>query len=332
MRALLSEEAGGPETLVFRDVPEPSVGPGDLLVRVKAFGINFPDGLIIRDKYQIRPPRPFSPGSEIAGIVEAVGSSVARFAHGDHVLARLGWGGMAEMVAVAQERCLRIEKSMPFEDAAGFIFTYGTAYHALVDRALLKSGDTVLVLGAAGGVGLAAVQVAKALGADVVAAASSADRVALARANGADRGVVYPRGPFGPDDARLLAAAFKAACSAGGANIIVDPIGGPYAEPALRAVAHNGRYLVVGFVAGIPSVPLNLPLLKSSTIVGVEWGSFVRGDPAAAEAQGVALLELYRQGRLKPVISKTFAFSDAPIAIAQLEGRSATAKIIVSLN
>ena len=328
MRALLSVDAGGPESLVFRDVPEPECGPTDVLVQVKACGINFPDSLIIRDKYQIKPPRPFSPGSEIAGVVEEVGTSVTRFARGQHVLARLGWGGMAEKIAVAQERCLRIDDDMPFEDAAAFIFTYGTAYHALVDRAGVKAGETVLVLGAAGGVGLATVQIAAALGATVIAAASSEERVALACANGATRGVVYPREA---ENQRGLAALFKEACGPAGADIIVDPMGGPFAEPALRTIARNGRYLVVGFVAGIPSIPLNLPLLKSSSIVGVEWGSFVRADPVAAERQGDALLNLYRQGKIKPVISETFAWADATSAIARIEQRTSKGKQVVRI-
>ena len=332
MKALVSVEAGGPESLVFLDVPEPAIGPTDLLVRVKACGINFPDGLIIRDKYQIRPPRPFSPGSEISGVVEKVGPAVTKFAPGEHVLARLGWGGMAEKIAVAQERCLRIDDDMPFEAAAAFIFTYGTAYHALIDRAGLKAGDSVLVLGAAGGVGLATVQIASALGANVTAATSSEERTALAKAHGAVRGIVYPRGPFSPEDSRRLAASMREACGLSGANIIVDPIGGPFAEPALRAIARNGRYLVVGFVAGIPSIPLNLPLLKSSSIIGVEWGSFVRADPVAAERQGDALLAFYRQGKIKPVVSQRLAWANAPLAIAQLEQRATTGKLVVLLD
>ena len=262
MKALISVAAGGPETLVFRDMPEPNFGPSEVLVRVKACGINFPDGLLIRDKYQIRPPRPFSPGSEISGVVEAVGSAVTRFAPGDHVLARLGWGGLAQTVAVAQERCLIIDKTMPFDEAAAFIFAYGTAYHALVDRGTLKPGDVVLVLGAAGGVGMAAVGIAKALGATVVAAASSAEKRDVAIAGGADRGVVYPRDMLTTDQSRDLALAFKEACGAAGADIVVDPVGGAYTEPALRTTARNGRYLVIGFVAGIPSIPLQSALAE----------------------------------------------------------------------
>ena len=332
MKALISPTAGGPETLVFRDLPEPEIGPNELLVRVKACGINYPDGLIIRDKYQIKPPRPFSPGSEIAGIVEKVGAGVTRFAIGQRVLARLGWGGMAEQIAVSQDRCTRIDDAMPFDEAAAFIFTYGTAYYALVTRGGLTPGDTVLVLGAAGGVGLASVQVARALGARVVAAASSEARVAVAVANGAERGVLYPRNLPGTSELRDLSKRFKDACGEAGATIVVDPVGGPYAEPALRAMAPGGRYLVVGFVAGIPSIPLNLPLLKSCSIVGVEWGSFVRGNADAANAQAEALLELYRGGKLSPVISERFEFEDAPAAIAQLEDRTSTGKVVVTFR
>lgn len=252
MKAVLSRDAGDPETLVLAELPEPVPGPKEVLVAVKACGINFPDALLIQDKYQIRPPRPFAPGSEISGVVAQVGAGVVRFQPGQHVIGRLGWGGLAERVAVPEDRCIAIDAEMPFEQAAAFIFTYGTAHYALVDRGEVMPGETVLVLGASGGVGIAAVQTAKALGARVIAAASSAERLAVALANGAERGVVYPRSLDNKDAARALAAEFKEACGATGADVVLDPVGGPYAEPALRAMARNGRYLVIGFTAGIP--------------------------------------------------------------------------------
>lgn len=332
MKAILSQGAGGPEGLLLSDVPEPVPGPTDVLVAVKACGINFPDGLLIRDKYQIRPPRPFSPGSEISGIVERIGSSVKRFQPGQHVIGRLGWGGLAQKVAVPEERCIAVDPVMPFDQAAAFIFTYGTAYYALVDRGHLAPGETVLVLGASGGVGVAAVQTARALGARVVAAASSPERLAVALANGAEQGVVYPRSLIGQDASRALAAELKQLCGATGADVIVDPVGGPYAEPALRSIARDGRYLVVGFTAGIPAIPLNLPLLKSCSVVGVDWGAFVRSDVTGADSNAGSALALYRAGKLSPVVTERFSLADAPAAIARLESRTTTGKIVVAID
>jgi NADPH:quinone reductase len=332
VKALLSHGAGGPETLVLTDVPEPEPGANEVLVAVRACGINFPDGLLIRDKYQIRPPRPFAPGSDIAGIVARVGTSVTGFRPGQHVIGRLGWGGLSQMVAVPEDRCVAIDAAMPFDQAAAFIFTYGTAYYALVDRGHLSAGETVLVLGASGGVGIAAVQTAVALGAHVVAAASSHERLSVALANGAACGVVYPRSFTGKDAGRALAAEFKQLCGPPGADIVLDPVGGPYAEPALRAVARDGRYLVVGFTAGIPAVPLNLPLLKSCSVVGVDWGAFVRGNPTGAASNAAAALALYRAGKLAPQISERFTLAEAPAAIARLESRAATGKLVVMID
>jgi NADPH2:quinone reductase len=332
VKALLSRDTGGPETLVLADIPEPEPGPNEVLVAVRACGINFPDGLLIRDKYQIRPPRPFAPGSEIAGIVARVGISVTRFQPGQHVIGRLGWGGLSQMVAVPEERCIAIDAEMPFDQAAAFIFTYGTAHYALVDRGHLVPGETVLVLGASGGVGIAAVQTARALGARVVAAASSRERLSVAVANGAAGGMVYPPFLNDKDAGRALAAEFKELCGPSGADLVLDPVGGPYAEPALRAVARNGRYLVVGFTAGIPVIPLNLPLLKSCGVVGVDWGAFVRGDPAGASANAASVLTLYRAGKLEPQVSERFTLTEAPAAIARLESRAATGKLVVMID
>lgn len=317
---------------MLAELPEPVPGPKEVLVAVKACGINFPDALLIQDKYQIRPPRPFAPGSEISGVVAQVGAGVARFQPGQHVIGRLGWGGLAERVAVPEDRCIAIDAEMPFEHAAAFIFTYGTAHYALVDRGEVMPGETVLVLGASGGVGIAAVQTAKALGARVIAAASSAERLAVALANGAERGVVYLRSLDNKDAARALAAEFKEACGATGADVVLDPVGGPYAEPALRAMARNGRYLVIGFTAGIPAIPLNLPLLKSCSVIGVDWGAFVRGDPAGAQTNAASALELYRAGKLSPLVSERFTLAEAPAAIARLKSRTAIGKLVVMMG
>src|SRR5690606_1314684 len=280
LRALLSTRPGGPETLELTELPDPAPGAGEVVVRVRAVGVNYPDVLIIEDRYQFRPERPFAPGGEVAGQVEAVGAGVSNLKPGDRVLAMPGWGGMVERLAVAADRCLKIPDAMPFEEAAAFVMTYGTSYYALKDRAGLKAGEALLVLGAAGGVGAAAVELGKAMGARVIAAASSEDKIAFARQLGADDGLVYPRGELDKAASKALAGAFKTACAPDGADVVYDAVGGGYAEPALRAMNWNGRYLVVGFPAGIPSIPLNLTLLKSVQIVGVFWGAHVAREPA----------------------------------------------------
>lgn len=331
MKAMLSRTPGGPETLTIGDVEEPVAGPGQLLVRVAAVGVNFPDSLIISDRYQARPPRPFSPGGEVSGVVEAAGDGVADFAPGDRVIAVTIWGGMAEKVAIDAWRCVRIPDRMPFDEAAAFLLTYGTSYHALVDRARLKAGETLLVLGAAGGVGLAAVEIGKALGARVVAAASSRKKVDLALQRGADAGVVYdPRLAEG-EGQRALAAELKKICGENGADVIYDPVGGPYTEPALRSIAWLGRYLVVGFPAGIARLPLNLPLLKGCDVLGVFWGGAMERDPARLTQALDELFDLYLRGAVKPMISARFPFEQGGDAIAELASRRATGKIVVTI-
>ena len=328
MRALLSKAPGGPDTLVLEEVPDPRPGPGEALIRVGACGVNFPDVLIIEDKYQVRPERPFSPGAEVAGTVEALGEGVSGLAVGDRVIGSVPNGGMAEKLAVAAERCTPIPDAMPFEEAAAFLMTYGTSYHALKDRAGLQAGETLLVLGAAGGVGLAAVEIGRAMGARVVAAASSDEKVALAVSRGAAHGVVYPAEVT---DKRALATLFKEACGETGADVIYDPVGGDYSEAALRAVAWAGRHLVVGFPAGIPKLPLNLPLLKSCQVVGVSLGGFWRKDPAANAANNRALVALYEAGKVRPHVSARYPLERAPEAIARLAARTAQGKIVVTI-
>jgi NADPH2:quinone reductase len=329
MKGLLSRQAGGPETLVLEDVAESAPGPGEVKVAVRACGVNFPDLLIIQDLYQTKPPRPFIPGGEIAGVVEAVGEGVDKVRPGDRVLMSPVSGGMAEKVVGPATNCWQIPDAMPFDEAAALLLTYGTSQHALHDRAQLCAGETLLVLGAAGGVGLAAVQLGKAGGARVVAAASSPEKLALARDRGADEGVHYPPGPLDKSAARALTDRFKAACGPNGAQVIFDPVGGDYTEAALRAIGWQGRHLVVGFTAGIPKLPLNLTLLKSCQIVGVYWGEFTQRFPAQHASNVAALMALYREGRIKPAVTERFPLQRAATAIARLGSRDVRGKVVV---
>jgi NADPH:quinone reductase-like Zn-dependent oxidoreductase len=332
MRALLSESPGGPETLVLRELPDPVAGPGEVLVRVSACGVNYPDVLIIEDKYQVRPHRPFAPGAELAGTIEAVGPGVSGLRPGDRVIGSVTSGGMAEKALVTAARCLPIPDAMPFDEASAFVLTYGTSYHALKDRAALKPGETLLILGAAGGVGLAAVELGRAMGARVVAAASSEDKVDLARRHGADDGLVYGLGPFDKAGSKALADEFKRVSGEGGANVIYDPVGGDYAEPALRAVAWEGRYLVVGFPAGIPRLPLNLTLLKSCDVCGVFWGAFAARDPQANAAHIQTLFRLWDEGRIAPKVSRTWPLEQGAEAINWMAARKAVGKLVVTVG
>ena len=333
MKALLSKAVGGPENLVLEDVPSPEAKPGFVVVSVKAVGVNFPDVLMIEDKYQFKPARPFAPGGEFAGVVKSVGEGVTHVKPGDRVLGNSGWGGMAEELLLESARLVKIPDAMPFDDAAAFIMTYGTSYHALKDRADMKPGQTLLVLGAAGGVGLAAVELGKHMGARVVAAASSQEKVDLCLAHGADVGVVYPRGPFDRDGQKALAEQFKAACGPNGADVIYDPIGDAYAEPALRAIAWEGKYLVVGFAAGeIPKIPLNLALLKGCDIVGVFWGAWQAKNPERHLKSIAELLAMYAAGKIKPHISGRFPLSQGADAIKHLASRQAMGKVVVTFD
>jgi NADPH2:quinone reductase len=332
MKALLSKSVGGPETLVLEDVPSPKPKPGFAVVSIKAIGVNYPDVLIIEDKYQFKPARPFAPGGEVSGIVKEVGEGVTHVKPGDRVLGNTGWGGMAEELALEASRLIKIPDAMPFDEAAAFIMTYGTSYHALKDRGHLKTGESLLVLGAAGGVGLAAVELGKAMGARVIAAASSEEKVALAVGHGAESGVVYPMGPFDRDGQKALADLFKGAVGPTGVDLIYDGVGGDYAEASLRSMAWEGRFLVVGFPAGIPRIPLNLALLKGCDIVGVFWGTAVARDPAGHQRNVKELLALYAEGKIKPHVSEHFPLSRAGEAIAHLASRKAMGKVVVTVD
>jgi NADPH:quinone reductase-like Zn-dependent oxidoreductase len=332
VKALLSTAAGGPETLKLTELPDPVPGKGQLLVRVKACAINYPDVLIIEDKYQFKPPRPFAPGGEIAGIVEAVGEGVEGWSEGDRLISMLGHGGLSEKVLVDARMALPLPPERSFEEGAALILTYATSIHALLDRGKLKEGQTLLVLGAAGGVGIAAVELGKAYGARVVAAVSSEEKAAAAREAGADDVLIYPGGPFDKEQSKALAQQFKEAVGPHGADLIYDPVGGDYAEPALRSIGWEGRYLVVGFPAGIPKLPLNLTLLKSCDICGVFWGAFAARDPKANAAHIRTLFRLWSEGRIAPKVSRSWPLAEGGEAIAYMAARKAIGKLVVTMD
>lgn len=331
MKTLLSRLRGGPDTLVLEEVPSPQPAPGSVIVSVRTCGINYFDSLIIEDKYQLKPPRPFAPGSEIAGVVARVGAGVTRFKPGDRVAAILPFGGLAEEVAVDSQRLVAIPASMPFDDAAGLLMNYGTAYYALHNRGRLRAGDRLLILGAGGGIGLAAVELGKSHGAYVIAAASSEEKTSLAREHGAQATVTYPTAVANKEEARALTDALKKACGPNGADVVYDGVGGSYAEAALRSIAWDGRFLVIGFPAGIPQMPLNLVLLKSAQVIGVSYGAAQTRDPAMGDAINQSLLELYVAGKIRPLISERFALAQGGAAIRRLARRESHGKVVVTV-
>ncbi len=331
MRALLSTQTGGPETLVMGDLPEPAATPGIVVIAVKACSINYPDTLMIVDLYQFKPQRPFAPGGEIAGIVDAVGEGVSGFAVGDRVIGLCGNGGLTEKVAVQAFNCFKMPDAMSFEDGSAMLMTYGTSAHALRDRGHMKAGDSVLVLGGAGGIGISAIELAKAYGGRVVAGVSSEAKADIARKAGADDVIVYPYQPLDKDTSKGLADAFKKAAGGDGFNIVYDTVGGDYSEPAVRAIAWEGKFLVVGFPAGIAKLPLNLTLLKSCDVCGVFWGAFAARDPKRNHANIAELFDLYAEGKIKPVISEVFPLERAGEAIARLGDRKAVGKLVVTI-
>mgnify|MGYP000669286388 FL=1 len=332
MKAIQTHAVGGPETLTLDEIDVPTPGKGEVLVAVKACAINYPDTLMIRDLYQFKPERPYSPGGELSGIVEAVGEGVENFKVGDRVFGGTGNGGLREKAVVSAARLFPFPDDVPFEKAASLLMTYGTTIHGLKDRGHIKEGDTVLILGAAGGVGLSAVELAKAFGARVVAAVSSEAKGEVARNAGADEVVIYPREEMDKAASKELANAFKAACGPEGANIVYDIVGGQYSEPALRSIAWEGRFLVVGFPAGIPKMPLNLTLLKSCDICGVFWGAFTAREPVKYREQVAELFEMMQAGKIDPLVSETFPLERAGEAIAKLENREAVGKLVVTMD
>lgn len=332
MKALRTHAVGGPDTLTLDELPDPQPGAGQVLVAVKACAINFPDTLMIRDLYQFKPERPYAPGGELAGVIEAVGEGVSGWQVGDRVIAMTGSGGLAEKVAVDAASLFALPEHVEFESGASLLLTYGTSIYGLKDRGNLKPGETLLILGAAGGVGISAIELGKAMGARVVAAVSSEEKAAVVRAAGADEVVIYGRPPFDRAQTKDLIDAFKAACGPNGADVIYDIIGGDYAEPALRAIAWEGRYLVVGFTAGIPKMPLNLTLLKSCDIRGVFLGAAKARDPGRFAELTAELFDLLAAGKIKPMISARFPLERGGEAIAMLESRAAVGKVVVTMD
>lgn len=322
MKAVLCKKLGPPEDLVVEDIPSLVPQAGQVVVAVKAAGVNFPDTLIIQGKYQFKPEPPFSPGGEVAGVVKVLGEGVTSVKVGDHVIAASTFGGFAEEMLCDADRLVAMPAGMAFEPASAFLLTYGTSYHALKDRANLQPGETMLVLGASGGVGLAAVQLGKAMGARVIAAASSDAKLEVCRQNGADEVINYA--------SEDLRARVKALTSGKGVDVVYDPVGGPYSEMALRDMAWNGRFLVVGFAAGdIPKVPLNLALLKGCAIVGVFWGAFTRNEPEKNRRNNEELLALYMQGKVKPHIHATYPLSRAGEALNEVLYKRVSGKIVL---
>ncbi|PTX03035.1 NADPH:quinone oxidoreductase family protein [Pararhodobacter aggregans] len=330
MRAIVSRVPGGPETLELAELDIPGPGPGEVLVAVHAAALNYPDALVIADRYQLRRERPFVPAMEFSGRVAAVGEGVTLLRPGDRVMA-VGRGALAEYAVAQEDRCFAIPPSMPYDEAAALLVTYGTALHALADRGRLAPGERLLVFGASGGVGLAAVQIGAAMGAQVVAAASTPAKVAQAAAWGADRTLVYPRLPLDPAAQKALGRAIAQACEPG-CDVVFDPVGDLYGALSLRALAWGGRYLAIGFAAGIPSLAANLLLLKSADALGVYWGAWIDRTPGALSGQVEQLVDWWSQGRIKPMVSRVVTLDEAPSGFASLLERSATGKIVVRLR
>ncbi len=325
MKAVLCKSHGLPETLVVEDITLPAPGPKQVLIAVKACGVNFPDTLIIQNLYQFKPPLPFSPGGELTGVVKAVGEGVKHVQVGQAVLAFTGWGGFAEEVLADAKQVVPLPPGVDLTVAAAFMMTYGTSYHALKDRAQLQQGETVLVLGAAGGVGLAAIELAKKMGARVIAAASSAEKLAVCREHGADMLVNYSQADWREQ--------IKTLTEGRGVDVVYDPVGGEFAESALRSMAWKGRYLVVGFAAGeIPKIPLNLALLKGCSIVGVFWGEFAAREPQANLANSMQLFGWLMQGELRPHISACYPLEKAGEALRALMDRKVTGKVVLTVE
>ncbi len=324
MKAILCETLGPPSKLVYKEVPDLTPSNNEVLIKVKACAVNFPDTLIIQGKYQFRPDLPFSPGSDIAGVVQAVGPEVKNYKEGDEVFGITRYGGMAEQILVNEGNVFPKPPGMDFKIAASFLYAYGTSLHALKDRAQVKEGETVVIMGAAGGVGLAAVDLAKRLGARVIACCSTQAKLDLCQTYGADEMINYTN-----ED---IKSRIKELTGGKGADVIYDPVGSHYTEPALRAMAWGGRYLVVGFAAGeIPKIPLNLALLKGCSIVGVFWGRFAQEEPHKNMANSLQILDWFSKGAIKPHIHKIFSLEQAPLAIQELMDRKVLGKVLIEI-
>ena len=334
MRALQCVELGMPDKLQLNDVPDPEASPEHVVIENKAASVNFPDVLMIQGLYQFQPELPFIPGGESAGIVSAVGDGVENISVGDRVFAMTGMGAFSEKISAHNSSVVKIPDNMGFETAAALPMTYGTSLYALKQRANLKAGETLLVLGAAGGVGLASVELGKAMGARVIAAASTNEKVNLCIQHGADEGFIYPSGVLNRDQQKELSNKIKELSGGIGPNVIYDPVGGSYSEPCLRSIAWEGRYLVIGFAAGadqIPKMPLNLTLLKGCQIVGGFWGAWVGMHPEENKKNFEELFKLHSEGKINPEVSDSFTLDDGALAIAHLKDRKAKGKVIIEI-
>ena len=330
MKAFLCKEFGPVDSHTVEEIEDPAAGPGQVVVDIKATGISFPDVLIVQGLYQFKPPFPFSPGSEISGVVSSVGEGVTMHKVGDRVMGSIGSGGLREKGVYLEQQLMPLPESMDFNTAAGFPLNYGTTYHAFKQRGELKEGQSVLVLGAGGGLGITAIHIAKAMGARVIAAASSQEKIDLCIKEGADEGIIYER-----DMDRDLQKKFSdeiKELTGGGVDMIYDLVGGDYAEPALRAIARHGKYLVIGFTAGIPKMPLNLTLLKECQIVGVFWGQFAAIDLAENAQNFKELFELHAEGKIKPFVTETYSLEESAKAIKTLEDRKVLGKVVVNME
>ncbi|MDP6917208.1 MAG: NADPH:quinone oxidoreductase family protein [SAR86 cluster bacterium] len=330
MKAFVCKEFGPIESHGIEEVPDPVAGDGQVVVDIKATGISFPDVLIVQGLYQFKPPFPFSPGGEISGVVSAVGNGVTRFKEGDRVMGNVGSGGLVEKGAYFEQQLMPLPETMDFKVAAGFSLNYGTTIHGLKQRGELKTGETILILGAGGGLGITAIHVAKAMGAKVLAGVSSQEKLDLCKKEGADEGIIYPR-EMDRDAQKELSNEIKE-MSDGGVDVIYDIVGGDYAEPSLRAIKRHGRYLVIGFTAGIPKMPLNLTLLKECQIIGVFWGQFAGLDRDINRENFEELFQMHADGKIKPFVSETYPLDKAGEAIKSLEDRKVLGKVVVSME
>ena len=332
MKAMLSHEPGGPETLKLTEMEAPAPSKTQERIRIRAAGLNFPDTLIIKDMYQMKPPRPFAPGGEVAGEIEALGEGVEGLEIGDRVLAMTGFGGFATHLCIDAARVMKIPDAMPYDEASCLVLTYGTSHHALKNRAEIKAGESLLILGAAGGVGAAAIELGKAAGARVIAAVSSEEKAQFCRDLGADETIIYARDMDDRDAQKAFSAQIKEAAGGDGVDVVYDAVGGAYAEPAVRALAWKGRFLVVGFPAGIPKIPLNLTLLKGCQIVGVFWGAHTLREPAMHAENMADLFRMYKDGQIKPRISARFPLEKAADALNLMMDRKVLGKVVLDVD
>lgn len=332
MKAMLSTAPGGPETLELTELPDPEPKKGQVHIRIRAAGLNFPDTLIIKDMYQMKPPRPFAPGGEVAGEVDAVGEGVTDVAVGDRVLAMTGFGGFATHIVTDAARVMKVPDAMPFDEASCLVLTYGTSHHALKNRAEIQPGESLLILGAAGGVGAAAIELGKAAGARVIAAVSSEEKAQFCRDLGADETIVYSRDMDDRDTQKAFSNEIKKLSGGDGVDVVYDAVGGAYAEPAVRALAWKGRFLVVGFPAGIPKIPLNLTLLKGCQIVGVFWGAHTQQEPKMHAENMQDLFRMYAEGKIKPRISARFPLEKAADALNLMQDRKVLGKVVLDVD